>query len=221
MTNSARSAQEATINLDPALAELVDAFTRQVQSGKPITVDAFARAHPEHAEQLRRLLPAVQALADLEPASHHSNDDAVVDLKHGQLGDFKIVREVGRGGMGIVYEAEQISLQRRVALKVLPFASNLDRRNLQRFRNEAKAAAQLHHTNIVPVFGNGTERGLHFYAMQFIEGRTLAEVIAEMRRGKRRRQGDRSTATHSRTPRPAAYDTPTGPYVATPPVAAL
>ncbi|HVS34028.1 MAG TPA: tetratricopeptide repeat protein, partial [Gemmataceae bacterium] len=98
------------------------------------------------------------------------------------LGDFRLLREIGRGGMGVVYEAEQISLNRRVALKVLPFAGAMDPRHLQRFQNEARAAACLHHTNIVPVFGVGCERGVHYYAMQFIDGRTLADVIQEMRR---------------------------------------
>jgi serine/threonine protein kinase len=96
------------------------------------------------------------------------------------LGDYRIVREVGRGGMGVVYEAVQLSLGRRVALKVLPFAAALDARQLQRFKNEAQAAAQLHHTNIVPVYGVGCERGVHYYSMQFIEGQTLAAVIAEL-----------------------------------------
>ena len=80
----------------------------------------------------------------------------------GRLGDFQLVREIGRGGMGVVYEAEQISLGRRVALKVLPFAAALDARQLQRFKNEAQAAACLHHTNIVPVFGVGCERDVHY-----------------------------------------------------------
>src|SRR5262249_26704897 len=92
----------------------------------------------------------------------------------------RIVREVGRGGMGIVYEAEQLSLGRRVALKVLPFAATMDPRQLQRFQNEARAAAQLHHTNIVPVYAVGCEGGVHYYAMQFIEGQTLADVIQQM-----------------------------------------
>jgi serine/threonine protein kinase/Flp pilus assembly protein TadD len=98
------------------------------------------------------------------------------------LGDFRIIREIGRGGMGVVYEATQLSLGRRVALKVLPFAAVMDSKQLLRFKNEASAAAQLHHTNIVPVFSVGSERGVHFYAMQFIEGHTLAEVIGELRR---------------------------------------
>src|SRR6516225_7508912 len=89
--------------------------------------------------------------------------------------------------MGVVYEAEQISLGRRVALKVLPFAAALDPRQLQRFHNEAQAAAGLHHTHIVPVFAVGVERGVHYYAMQFIEGRPLSEVIGELRRPDRRK----------------------------------
>ena len=97
------------------------------------------------------------------------------------LGDFRIVREIGRGGMGVVYEAVQLSLGRRVALKVLPFAAGLNARQLQRFRTEAHAAAQLHHGNIVPVYAVGSERGVHFYAMQIIDGRPLDAVIREMR----------------------------------------
>src|SRR5689334_22901128 len=98
----------------------------------------------------------------------------------GQLGDFRLIREIGRGGMGVVYEAEQISLRRRVALKVLPFAAGVDARQLQRFRNEAEAAAHLHHSHIVPVFAVGSERGVHYYAMQFIEGQSLAALIADL-----------------------------------------
>jgi tetratricopeptide (TPR) repeat protein len=83
--------------------------------------------------------------------------------------------------MGIVYEAVQVSLRRRVALKVLPLAATLDPRQLQRFHNEARAAAGLHHSNIVPVHAVGCERGTHYYAMQFIDGHTLAETIRQLR----------------------------------------
>jgi tetratricopeptide (TPR) repeat protein len=99
------------------------------------------------------------------------------------LGDYRLLREIGRGGMGVVYEAEQRSLGRRVALKVLPFAATMDPRQVQRFHNEARAAACLHHSNIVPVFGVGCEQGIHFYAMQLIEGQTLTAVSAALRRG--------------------------------------
>src|SRR5262249_19139835 len=100
----------------------------------------------------------------------------------GTLGDFRILREVGRGGMGVVYEAKQISLGRRVALKVLPFAAAMAPEQLQRFKNEAQTAAQLQHQHVVPVYGVGCERGVHYYAMQFIDGQTLAAVIHELRR---------------------------------------
>ncbi len=136
----------------------------------------------------------------------------------GVLGDFRILGEIGRGGMGVVYEAEQISLGRRVALKVLPFAAALDPRQLQRFKVEAQAAAQLHHTHIVPIFSVGVERGVHYYAMQFIEGRTLAEVIRELRRlqGLAPNQegspaADRHPAGPAEVPAPGRSDAPESP----------
>jgi serine/threonine protein kinase len=100
----------------------------------------------------------------------------------GRLGDFRVVREVGRGGMGVVYEAVQESLGRRVALKVLPFHGSIEPTHRERFRREAAAAARLHHTNIVPVFGVGACGGVEYYAMQFIEGRGLDAVLDALRR---------------------------------------
>src|SRR5207249_466398 len=116
------------------------------------------------------------------------------------LGDFRIIREIGRGGMGVVYEAVQMSLGRRVALKVLPFAAALDSKQLQRFRNEAQAAAQLHHSNIVPVYAVGCERGVHYYAMQIIEGQNLADLIADMRAWEREHRPPSSARRGSRDP---------------------
>src|SRR5262249_51349489 len=84
--------------------------------------------------------------------------------------------------MGVVYEAEQISLGRHVALKVLPAQALMNSTYLERFRREAKAAARLHHTNIVPVFGVGEASGVHFYAMQFIRGEGLDRVLSDVRR---------------------------------------
>lgn len=99
----------------------------------------------------------------------------------GVLGDYQLVRSIGRGGMGVVYEAIQLSLNRRVALKVLPFAAVLDLRQLQRFKTEAQAAAGLHHENIVPVYQVGCERAVHFYAMQYIEGQNIGELIRQLK----------------------------------------
>jgi serine/threonine protein kinase/Flp pilus assembly protein TadD len=116
----------------------------------------------------------------------------------GQLGDFRLLREIGRGGMGVVYEAEQISLRRRVALKVLPFAAALDAKQLQRFKNEALAAAGLQHPHIVPVHAVGSDRGVHYYAMQFIEGKTLAEVIAQLRKERGSKNEERGSKIEDR-----------------------
>ena len=97
------------------------------------------------------------------------------------LGDFRIIRELGRGGMGIVYLAEQESLRRLVALKVLNANIGESETQLQRFHREAKSAARLHHTNIVPVYGVGEVDGLHFIAMQYIDGVTLENWLGSER----------------------------------------
>src|SRR3979409_155946 len=100
-----------------------------------------------------------------------------------RLGDFEIARELGRGGMGVVYEARQVSLNRKVALKVLSGGLGLTDAAVQRFRREAEAAAKLHHTNIVPVYATGEENGCHFYAMELIDGPSLDHVLRQMRPG--------------------------------------
>ena len=126
------------------------------------------------------------AINDQVPSRSDAAESGILpaDPETGQLtktlGDYRIIREIGRGGMGVVYEAEQISLGRRVALKVLPFAAVLDQRQLQRFRTESQAAALLHHQNIVPVYSVGNERGVHYYAMQFIDGFSLAEMVEQL-----------------------------------------
>jgi serine/threonine protein kinase len=168
---------------DPAVADLVEELTARLKAGEAVDLDACLARHPEHAEELRRLFPTLRMLAEMSLSGSGGGPAAAAEAVPGTLGDFRLLREVGRGGMGVVYEAEQISLGRRVALKVLPFAAALDPRHLQRFKAEAQAAAQLHHANIVPVYFVGCERGVHFYAMQLIEGRSLADVIGELRPG--------------------------------------
>src|SRR5262249_52914015 len=152
------------------------------QAGTPVDLEQFLAAHPEHADVLRAMLPALHVLADLGGSSTAETASPAAPSEEakpalGELGDYRIVREVGRGGMGVVYQATQVSLGRPVALKMLPFAAALDAKQLQRFKNEAQAAAHLHHQNIVPVYAVGCERGVHYYAMQFIEGQTLAALI--------------------------------------------
>src|SRR5438128_3519486 len=154
---------------DPRVIAALDEYMAAVEAGRCPERDAFLARHPSVAGVLAACLDGMEVLHGLEPGDETSGTGAVGT----PLGDFRILREVGRGGMGVVYEAEQLSLTRRVALKVLPFAAALDPRQLQRFRNEAQAAACLHHDHIVPVFGVGCERGVHYYAMQFIDGQPL------------------------------------------------
>src|SRR5262249_52830594 len=148
----APSSLRERVEAPPSLALLIDELTNRLQTGEEIALSDVAREHPQHAEQLAQVWPALQALADLSRSggSGVGAGGATSGEPPRELGDFRILREVGRGGMGVVYEAEQISLGRRVALKVLPFAATMDARHLQRFQNEARAAANLHHTNIVP-----------------------------------------------------------------------
>jgi serine/threonine protein kinase len=131
-----------------------------------------------------------------------------------RLGDFEIGREIGRGGMGVVYEARQVSLNRQVALKVLSGGLGLTPKAVQRFRREAEAAARLHHTNIVPVYATGEEAGTHFYAMELIDGPSLDQVIRQMKASGGRQPPDSASppGTDARSPELAA----TGPYVGEP-----
>lgn len=168
------------------LCELVDQITNQLQAGESIDLDIISHDYPHYIEQLRQVLPSLELFADLRVATKKpilvetARDES--DAVSKQLGDYEIIREVGRGGMGVVYEATHRSLGRRAALKVLPFAAMLDPRQIQRFKNEAQAVAQLDHPNIVDVFGVGCDRGVHFYAMRFIDGRPLSELITGLRK---------------------------------------
>lgn len=162
---------------DPRLLQISREYLAELEAGHAPDRHSYLARYPELAEILSECLDGIDLAQSLRPVS----PPAATEFSGSPLGDFQIVREIGRGGMGLVYEAMQLSLGRRVALKVLPFAAALDSRQLQRFKNEAHAAAQLHHTNIVPVYAVGCERGVHFYAMQLIEGRSLATVIQELR----------------------------------------
>ncbi|MBM4094169.1 MAG: serine/threonine protein kinase, partial [Planctomycetes bacterium] len=169
---------------DELLADLVEQISLRLEAGGSIDLDAYYQQFPRHADQLRQLVPALDMLRRLGPVVSRNIAGPVPtadDTPTGQLGDFRIVSKLGHGGMGVVYEAEQLSLGRHVALKILPFASLLDERRLQRFHAEATAAGRLQHPHIVPVYSVGCERGVHYYAMQLIDGPSLAEVIAQLR----------------------------------------
>jgi serine/threonine protein kinase len=172
----------AGVSVESLVSRVADEFMGRLDRGEQPQIEEYAGRHPQIAAVLRQVLPALQVLRAPAQGPASAGDPADSGpAPVGCLGDYRILREIARGGMGVVYQAEQISLGRRVALKVLPFAAALDARQLQRFKNEAQAAAQLHHTNIVPVFGVGCERGVHYYAMQLIDGQTLAAMILQLR----------------------------------------
>ncbi|MEX2139878.1 MAG: serine/threonine-protein kinase [Pirellulales bacterium] len=182
---------EHSAGAETALAALVDELISRLRAGERIDSQQITADHPQFASRLREILPGLRAVCDLtsrgadipvcRSGAGPGGETDPNNLLAGVLGDFRILREIGRGGMGIVYEAIQTSLARRVALKVLPLAAMLDPRHLQRFKNEALAAASLDHPNIVEVHAVGCERGVHFYAMRYVEGQTLAAVIEALR----------------------------------------
>jgi serine/threonine protein kinase/WD40 repeat protein len=170
---------------DP-LGAIADEFVEAFRQGKRPSVEEFARRYPAHADEIRDMLPALALMekaktADDASGHRHQVRAAAAAAPLQQLGDYQILREVGRGGMGVVYEAQQLSLGRHVAIKVLPSSALLDPRQLGRFQREVRSAAKLHHTNIVPVFGVGEQDGLHYYVMQFIKGLGLDTVLNELR----------------------------------------
>jgi WD40 repeat protein/serine/threonine protein kinase/tetratricopeptide (TPR) repeat protein len=178
---------EPTADRDP-IEMLADSFLARFRRGERPSVEEYAVQHPELADDIRELLPALVMLEQEKPktgaaaGTHGGPGAADSGPAPRQLGDYLILREIGRGGMGVVYEAVQQSLGRHVALKVLPRQGLPGSSQLARFRLEARAAARLHHTNIVPVFGVGECEGMHYYAMQFIQGQGLDAVIDALRR---------------------------------------
>jgi hypothetical protein len=166
---------------DPRVLQLAREYLAELEAGRRPDRGSYQRRYPELSQVVGECLDGLELAHGAGQAMRPAEPKATPEPTTEPLGDFRIIREIGRGGMGVVYEAVQLSLGRRVALKVLPFAAGLDAKHLQRFKTEAHAAAQLHHTNIVPVYAVGCERGTHFYAMQLIEGRPLDELIRELR----------------------------------------
>ncbi len=170
------------------LDQLAEEFAARFRRGERPSLKEYTDRHPNLADEISELFPAMVKVEQAkEVRKGHDTDEVTGDFRCAnplsrQIGDYRILREIGRGGMGVVYEAEQVSLGRRVALKVLPGQVSSDRLVQERFRREARAAARLHHTNIVPVYDVGQDGDVCFYAMQFIQGLGLEAVIAELRR---------------------------------------
>lgn len=161
------------------LGSVVDEYLDQRAAGNQPDIDAFAERHPDLADLIRSSLRALDVVGDKWDSGDGGAGESPVKARK-QLGDFRILRELGSGGMGFVYEAEQLSMGRHVALKILPMAGALQEKSLQRFRNEVRAASMLDHPNIVSIYSVGEDRGVHYYAMQLIRGQSLARVIEEL-----------------------------------------
>ncbi len=170
---------------------LAEEFVERWRRGEHPSLSEYTRKYPELAEAIADLFPALLVMERVKPRAEGkqagggadaSSPTDLVDPKRTRLGDFRILREVARGGMGVVYEAVQESMGRRVALKILSLCGRLSSTQLQRFQLEACSAGRLHHGNIVPVYGVGEHDGVHYYAMQFIHGHGMDAIVDDLRR---------------------------------------
>ncbi len=159
---------------DAILEDVLDHYLQELAEGREPDQESYLRAYPALTDALRGLF---KTLDFVETTTRTLNAGRLEEGQH--LGEFRIIKEIGRGGMGVVYEAVQTSLDRRVALKVLAVGALLSDNALTRFTREATLAGSLHHTNIVPVYAVGSEQEIHYYAMQYIEGRSLSDLLKE------------------------------------------
>ncbi len=172
--NSAESPNRKTIE------QLTEEFIDRLRRGDRPSISEYIGNNATLADEIRDVFPALAMLERLGSPPGDSGQLRASTPTLDQLGEYRILREVGRGGMGVVFEAVQEPLGRHVALKVLSFHLASDPMFVERFQREARVAACLHHTNIVPVFDVGQHDGNHFYTMQFIQGQGLDQVIAEI-----------------------------------------
>src|SRR6266540_3597320 len=153
-----------------ALEELIAHYLDFLTSGQTLDRLQILADHPDLGP---RILENLQEYIDLQAGSP-------AESELGTIGDYRLRRQIGRGGMGIVYEAWQTSMDRRVALKVLPAGVAADQRTFVRFLREARAAGKLNHPNVVSVYGMGVKEETPYYAMEYVEGETLAQVLARL-----------------------------------------
>ncbi len=170
-------------------------YMERLRQGQRPSIEEYAAQHPDLAEEIRDLFPTISVTERLKARQARSSDGRATlgPAQLERLGDFRLIREIGRGGMGVVFEAEQESLGRRLAVKVLPRQVLLDEKHLKRFQRESRVAANLHHTNIVEVFGVGEQDGYHYYVMQYIRGVGLDAVVPELTKTLREKGGSAVT----------------------------
>jgi len=199
---------EPNTERDP-LEMLAAEYMERLRQGQHSSVSEYAAKHPDLAEEIRELFPTIAVTERWKARQARSSGGRATlgPARLERLGDFRIIREIGRGGMGVVFEAEQESLGRRVAVKVLPRQVLLEEKHLKRFQREARIAANLHHTNIVEVFGVGEQDGFHYYVMQYIHGvglDAIVPVLAKLTGNAKSMKAQREAAQPSAAPAPVA-----------------
>ena len=159
------------------LNRIAEEFSQAIRQGDSPDIEEYASQYPEYMDQIRELLKSISLIEVFKKKNTPVVETVASQPRLTQLDDYEIISEIGRGGMGIVFEAIHQSLGRKVAVKVL--ANNLlgDEKHLTRFRREARAAAKLRHTNIVPVFGVGSSGNHHYYVMDYIDGMSLHQWL--------------------------------------------
>lgn len=172
------------MNAREPVEEIAEQFLARLRAGESVSIEDYLDRYPQYASQISALFPTLLLMEDVKPREPNplrsrDSTDTLLERNLQRLGDYRIVRRIGYGGMGIVYEAEQESLGRRVAMKIFAPTLFSSERQIRRFQREAQAAAKLHHSNIVPVLGVGEQWGIHYYIMQFIVGRSLDQVLRD------------------------------------------
>jgi serine/threonine protein kinase/WD40 repeat protein len=167
--------------------EIAEEFAEQVRRGEHPSIPEWIKRYPELADDIRELFPMLAMVEQFKPETHESaataDHNGPSPSGHPQqLGDYRILRYLGEGGMGVVYEAVRESLSNHVALKVMHPQFRNREKYLRLFRTEARSAARLHHTNIVSVFDYGVHDGTYYYAMQYIAGQSLDKILEDVRR---------------------------------------
>ncbi len=152
---------------DYLLAELADGYCERLRAGEHVNIEDYCTEHPQLADDIRDLFPT---MAQLEITKMQDELE--------QIGEFVVKSEIGRGGMGIVYEAEQLSLGRRVALKIIR-SEAINESSQRRFQREACLIGQLEHPHIVPIYAYGVEDEQQYFAMRYIRGPSLQDIIDE------------------------------------------
>ncbi len=157
------------------LDQIFSTYLDRLNAGEQLDPLEIIANHPEEGEEL---LADLEAFLRLRPVTHERQAAPL-----GTIGDYTLRRRIGRGGMGVVYEAWENSMDRPVALKVLSSALAADQRTFLRFCREARLAGKLHHPNIVGVFGMGIKGDTPHYAMELVKGETLAQIVTKWKNG--------------------------------------